>query len=176
MLVNTAGATAFNAFVNPVQSLCFALLGGLNVVFFFLLKRPTLAGRKIMDEIEGFRMYLGAAEEERLNLLNPPDKTPQLFEKYLPYALALDLENQWSEKFARILVLASMAPGGSGYQPRWYRGRLWRPGDTESFTRSLGNSLGAAVASSTTAPGSSSGSGGGGSSGGGGGGGGGGGW
>ena len=173
---NTAGAAIFNVFGNPLQSLCFALLGGLNVVFFFLLKRPTLAGRKIMDEIEGFRMYLGTAEEERLNLLNPPDKTPQLFEKYLPYALALDLENEWSEKFARILVLASMAPGDSGYEPRWYSGRDWRPGETSSFTRSLGNSLGAAVASSTTAPGSSSGSGGGGSSGGGGGGGGGGGW
>lgn len=173
---NTAGAMALDLFSNPLQSLCFALLGGLNVVFFFLLKRPTLAGRKVMDEIEGFRMYLGTAEEERLNLLNPPEKTPQLFEEYLPYALALDVESEWSEKFSRILVLASMAPGDSGYRPRWYRGRHWEPGNTSSFTRSLGTSLGAAVASSTTAPGSSSGSGGGGFSGGGGGGGGGGGW
>ena len=173
---NTAGASALNLFANPLQSLAFALLGGLNVVFFFLLKRPTLAGRKIMDEIEGFRMYLGTAEEERLNLLNPPEKTPQLFEKYLPYAMALDLENEWNDKFARVLVLASMAPGDSGYRPRWYRGSDWRPGDTKSFSNNLASSLGAAVASSTTAPGSSSGSGGGGSSGGGGGGGGGGGW
>jgi uncharacterized membrane protein YgcG len=176
MVANGAIGSALNLFDNPFQSLCFALLGGINVVFFFLLKRPTLAGRKIMDEIEGFRMYLGTAEEERLNLLNPPEKTPELFEKYLPYALALDLENEWSEKFSRILLLASMAPGDSGYRPRWYRGRHWEPGNTASFTRSLGSSLGAAVASSTTAPGSSSGSGGGGSSGGGGGGGGGGGW
>jgi uncharacterized membrane protein YgcG len=174
--VNAVGAAAFDLFANPLQSLSFALLGGLNVVFFFLLKRPTLAGRKIMDEIEGFRMYLGTAEEERLNLLNPPEKTPQLFERYLPYALALDLENEWSEKFARVLALASMAPGDDGYRPRWYRGRHWRPGDAASFTRNLGKSLGAAVAASTTAPGSSSGSGGGGFSGGGGGGGGGGGW
>jgi len=173
---NAAGAAALDLFAHPLQSLCFALLGGLNVVFFFLLKRPTLAGRKIMDEIEGFRMYLGTAEEERLNQLNPPERTPQLFEKYLPYALALDLENEWSEKFARVLLLASMAPGDSGYRPRWYRGSRWEPGNTRAFTRSLGSSLGAAVASSTTAPGSSAGSGGGGSSGGGGGGGGGGGW
>ncbi|MBT8442717.1 MAG: DUF2207 domain-containing protein [Gammaproteobacteria bacterium] len=176
MVANGAAASALNLFDNPFQSLCFAVLGGINVVYFFLLKRPTLAGRKIMDEIEGFRMYLGTAEEERLNLLNPPEKTPELFEKYLPYALALDLENEWSEKFARMLLLASMAPGESGYRPRWYSGRHWEPGNTASFTRNLGSSLGAAVASSTTAPGSSSGSGGGGSSGGGGGGGGGGGW
>ncbi len=176
MAGNTAGAAAFNVFANPLQSLCFALLGGLNVVFFFLLKRPTLAGRKIMDEIEGFRMYLGTAEEARLNILNPPEKTPQLFEKYLPYALALDLENEWTEKFAGVLARASLAPGDGAYRPRWYRGRYWEPRETSAFTRNLSRSLTAAVASSTTAPGSSSGSGGGGFSGGGGGGGGGGGW
>ena len=176
MAGNTAGAAAFNVFANPLQSLCFALLGGLNVVFFFLLKRPTLAGRKIMDEIEGFRMYLGTAEEHRLNLLNPPERTPQLFERYLPYALALDLENEWTEKFAGVLARASLAPGDGAYRPRWYRGRHWDSSETSSFTRNLSRSLTAAVASSTTAPGSSSGSGGGGFSGGGGGGGGGGGW
>jgi uncharacterized membrane protein YgcG len=176
VVVNGAVVSIFSIFDSPVQSICFALLGGLNAVFFFLLKRPTLAGRKIMDEIEGFRMYLSTAEEERLNLLNPPEKTPELFEELLPFALALDVENEWNEKFARVLTLASMAPGDGGYRPRWYRGRDWRPGDSASFTRSIGSGLGAAVASSTTAPGSSSGSGGGGSSGGGGGGGGGGGW
>jgi hypothetical protein len=67
-------------------------------------------------------------------------------------------------------------PSENGYHLRWYRGRSWKPGSTSSFSRNLGSSLGAAVASSVTAPGSSSGSGGGGFSGGGGGGGGGGGW
>jgi|GEM_PF-2339514 hypothetical protein len=32
-----------------------------------------------MDEMEGFREYLKVAEEERLNLENPPEKTPELF-------------------------------------------------------------------------------------------------
>jgi uncharacterized membrane protein len=163
---------------SPVQTICFALLGGLNITFFFLLKRPTLAGRSLMDEIEGFRMYLSVAEEERLKLSHPPDKTPELFEKYLPYALALDVENEWNDQFATILAAASTAPGeaGIGYRPRWYRGTAWRPGHGGAFSRGLGASLGTAVASSVTAPGSSSGSGGGGFSGGGGGGGGGGGW
>ena len=170
------GAVGLQIVASPVQSLSFALLGTLNVLFFFLLKRPTLAGRSIMDEIEGFRMYLSTAEEHRLNLLNPPDKTPELFEKYLPYALALDVENEWSEKFAAILAAASTSRDDGGYRPRWYRGSSWRPGHTGAFSRGLGAGLGSAVASSVRAPGSSSGSGGGGSSGGGGGGGGGGGW
>ncbi len=173
--IQSIAALSISLFSNAIQSICFAMLGGLNVIFFFLMKKPTLAGRSIMDEIEGFRQYLSVAEEDRLNRLNPPEKSPELFERYLPYALALDVENEWSEKFARILILASMNPSENSYHPRWYRGRSWKPGSTSSFSRNLGSSLGAAVASSVTAPGSSSGSGGG-FSGGGGGGGGGGGW
>jgi hypothetical protein len=176
ILFNGFVAMSASIFSNVIQSICFAMLGGVNVIFFFLLKKPTLAGRSIMDEIEGFRQYLSVAEEARLNKLNPPEKTPELFERYLPYALALDVENEWSERFATVLTLASMNPSDNGYRPRWYRGNSWRPGATGNFSRNLSSSLGAAVASSVTPPGSSSGSGGGGFSGGGGGGGGGGGW
>jgi hypothetical protein len=174
--VSSFSAIQLQVTAHPLQTVAFALLGGLNIIFFFLLKRPTLAGRAVMDEIEGFRMYLKVAEEERLNLLHPPEKTPALFEKYLPYALALDVENEWSGKFTRLLAAASVAPDDAGYRPRWYRGGSWRPGRTGLFSKGLGASLGSAVASSVAAPGSRSGSGGGGSSGGGGGGGGGGGW
>jgi uncharacterized membrane protein len=126
-----------------------------------------------MDEIGGFKLYLAVAEKERLNILNPPEKTPELFEKYLPYALALDVENEWSEQFAEVLAAASQ---DGGYRPTWYTGNTWRRWNMEGFASSLGTSLPGAISSSSTAPGSSSGSGGGGSSGGGGGGGGGGGW
>ncbi|HEX9881502.1 MAG TPA: DUF2207 domain-containing protein, partial [Hyphomicrobium sp.] len=155
--------------------LSFVALGAVNIVFFYLLKAPTLAGRKLMDEINGFRMYLGVAEKERLNLLNPPERTPELFERYLPYALALDVENEWSEAFADVLARAAADPGRR-YQPSWYSGRSWSSGSVGSFGSSLASSLSSSIASAATAPGSSSGSGGGGSSGGGGGGGGGGGW
>ena len=37
-----------------------------------------------MDEIEGFREYLKVAEAERLNFENPPEKTPETFEEFLP--------------------------------------------------------------------------------------------
>lgn len=146
---------------------------GLNFLFYHLLKAPTLLGRGLMDKIEGFKMYLGVAEKERLNLLNPVEKTPELFERYLPYALALDVEQQWSEKFAECLKKA--AESGKEYSPAWYSGPGWH-GHAGAFASGLGSSLSTAVSSSSVAPGSSSGGGGGGSSGGGGGGGGGGGW
>ena len=147
-----------------------------NYLFFNLLKAPTLAGRKLLDEIEGFRRFLAATEQDRLNTLNPADRTPQLFEKYLPFALALDVEQQWAEQFSGIIDKATAAGETGQYHPVWYSGSLGRPLGTEAFASSLGDSFSNAISSSSTAPGSSSGSGGGGSSGGGGGGGGGGGW
>jgi hypothetical protein len=32
-----------------------------------------------MDQVEGFKMYLSVAEKDRLNMLNPPEKTPERF-------------------------------------------------------------------------------------------------
>lgn len=146
----------------------------INGLFHQLLKAPTRAGRQLLDQMEGFRQYLEVAERDEMNFRNPPERTPQLFERYLPFALALDVEQRWTERFAEIF--ARLQDGGGQYQPVWYHGSHWSTHDLGGFSDALGSSLGAAVASSATAPGSSSGSGGGGSSGGGGGGGGGGGW
>ncbi|HBI14949.1 MAG TPA: DUF2207 domain-containing protein [Desulfobulbaceae bacterium] len=146
----------------------------LNLLFYHLLKAPTILGRSVMDQLEGLKMYLSVAEKDRLNLLNPPEKTPALFEQFLPWALALDVEQQWSEQFSDLLAQAGR---DGGYAPAWYTGHgAFSSGGLAS---SLGSSLASSISSSSTAPGSSSGSGGssgGGSSGGGGGGGGGGGW
>lgn len=144
-----------------------------NLVFYWLLKAPTVKGRAILDQIEGFRMYMTTAEEERLKILNPPEKTPELFERYLPYAMALDCENEWNAKFAAVLAAAAAAGAVSGSSPSWYHGNNWSSG---GFTSGLGSGLASSISSASVAPGSSSGSGGGGFSGGGGGGGGGSGW
>jgi len=139
------------------------------------LQAPTVTGRGIMDRIEGFRQYLGVAEEDRLNALNPPDKTPELFEKFLPYAIALDVENRWAKRFAGVLAAA----GAGAAVSTWYAGnRDWR-NDPVGFANQIGGALSHTIASASSPPGSSDGgggSGGGGSSGGGGGGGGGSGW
>ena len=156
--------------------LLLAILISLNIVFYYLMKAPTDSGRKLLDKIEGFRLYLATAEEDRLNALNPPEQTPELFEKYLPYALALGVDQAWSERFAAKLQMESRQAKAGSYRPRWYSGADWDRFNPTAFSTTLGSSLSKAVASSSTAPGSSSGSGGGGFSGGGGGGGGGGGW
>ncbi|MAT31925.1 MAG: hypothetical protein CMP29_09070 [Roseibacillus sp.] len=147
----------------------------LNQVFYQLIKAPTKLGQRARDEIEGFRLYLSVAEEERLNLENPPEETPQLFERFLPYALALGCEQQWAEKFDGILQAAGVAPGESSYGPSYYSGSS---DSLSGAMNDLSGSFTGSLSSSASAPssGGSGGGGGGGGSGGGGGGGGGGGW
>jgi uncharacterized membrane protein YgcG len=147
---------------------------GLNMLFYHLLKAPTLLGRRVLDRIEGFKMFLGATEADRFERLYPAGRTPDQFEKYLPYAIALGVEQQWTEQFADVLARAAQADG-AGYRPLWYSGS-WDSSRIGNFAGAVGSSLSGAISSSASAPGSSSGSGGGGSSGGGGGGGGGGAW
>jgi uncharacterized membrane protein len=148
-----------------VLSILVALVG-INVAFHRLLKAPTSAGRQLLDKIAGFRMFLRSVDADRLNRLAPPDRTPELFEKYLPYAVALDSEQAWAQQFSAVLANAKQA---TGYSPTWYAG-------SHGFAQSFTGSFSSAIAASTSTPGTSSGSGGGGFSGGGGGGGGGGGW
>lgn len=140
---------------------------------FWWISAPTIEGRKVLDHVAGFKQYLSITERERLDRMTPPKNTPELFEKYLPYAIALGVENHWADRFAPVLAAAAAA-GHQGFA--WYAGSSSPWSDTDGFVSSVGSSLASSVSSASTAPGSSSGSGGGGSSGGGGGGGGGGGW
>ena len=142
------------------------------VVFAVLIKAPTPAGRKLLDEIEGFKLYLAVAERDELKSLPGPDAAPVLdamrYESLLPYAVALDVEDAWTKKFT--LAAGAAAVAAATAHIAWYRGS--DIGDLSSFTQAIGSSLSSQIASSSSVPGSSSGGGGGGSSGGGGGGGG----
>jgi len=140
-----------------------------NIVFFRLLKAPTPAGRKLMDQIEGFKRFLSTTERYRLEQFTPPEQTPEQFEKYLPYAIALNVENEWGEKFNHLLVQAGRDP--QTYRPQWYSGDVWTGTTAATLPVFLNSGLSSALATSSISS-SSSASGGGGSSGGGGGGGG----
>jgi len=177
------GAATLGAmFLLDAAFLAIALLAALIIAalaaFHRWLPAYSASGRKLEDEIEGLRQYLGVAERDELARQKAPPKTPQEFSKFLPYAVALDVERTWADRFVIALGSAALAQAVSS----WYLGG----GSPSSFsiggfTASV-SSLGETIASASTPPGSSGGSGfsdsggGGGSSGGGGGGGGGSGW
>lgn len=137
---------------------------------FAWIDAPTKEGRAVLDRVAGFRQYLSITERERLDRMHPPQDTPELFERYLPYAVALGVENRWADRFASVLAAAAAQSGRQGFA--WYSGSSDPWSNPGSFVNTMGSSLSSAVSSASSAPGSSSGSGGGGFSGGGGGGGG----
>ncbi len=146
-----------------------------NIIFIRIMSAYTEEGRAVTDHILGFKMYLEQAEQRMYNMLTPPEKSLDLFEKYLPYAIALGVENEWAEKFDSIIQKAIE----SGYQPAYFRGSAGSFGNSfnvAAMSAGISSGLSSTISSASTPPSSSSGSGGGGSSGGGGGGGGGGGW
>lgn len=173
----SVAAAALAAFLHggPAAWILYAVLTlGLHGLFLFLMRAPTPAGRKVMDEIEGFRRYLDTAEQDRLDRMRSPRLTPEVFESFLPYAYALGVANRWCQRFAR--EMPREIHDSPGYRPGWYQGRFDGTAALSHLGDSFSRSFPAAIASASTPPGSSSGSGGGGFSGGGGGGGGGGGW
>lgn len=141
----------------------------LFLLYQYLIRKPSLEKQALRSKLLGFKMYLSAAEEKQLQHFNPPKMTPEVFEKYLPYAIAFGVEEVWGDRFQDMISKALVEPN---YRPGWYNGSI---GHFGSFSSSMSSSFSSSVQSSSTPP-SSSGSGGGGSSGGGGGGGGGGGW
>lgn len=142
------------------------------MVFIFLMEAPTKEGRAILDALEGFKMYVKVAEKDQLDGQHEPDLTPERFEKLLPYAIALGVENQWGKKFENALSRALDGATQRTYQPLWYAGAGKAMLAPHEFTASIGKSFSSAISSASTPPGKSSGSGGGGFAGGGGGGGG----
>ena len=155
--------------------IAFGALPVMCVLFFHLLRAPTIAGRKVMDDIEGFKLYLTVAESERMNLADAPDMSTELFERYLPYAIGLSVEKPWSRALEAHLARVAPEDAGRTYHPSWYHGSSWDSSRLDAATAGLASAIAGSVASSMPSS-SGSGSGGGGSSGGGGGGGGGGGW
>jgi len=154
----------------------------ITVVFAVLMRAPTIQGRKVMDEIDGFKLYLETAEKNRLNMDQEPPMTVERFERILPYAIALGVEKPWSQHFEAELARNAVADVPVGYSPVWYSGTSFSPGRISDTVAAATSGMTAAMLAAQPVQASSSGfssgggGGGGGFSGGGGGGGGGGGW
>ncbi len=124
-------------------------------------RRRTAKGYEALNYLKGFKLFLSVTEKERYTFFNAPEKSPELFMKYLPYAIAFKVEKEWSKVFEGITMP----------NPVWYEGSHVGAFSAVAFSNDIG-----AFSSSFASSSGTSGSSGGGSSGGGGGGGGGGSW
>ncbi|MGE0407389.1 MAG: hypothetical protein AB7O65_13920 [Candidatus Korobacteraceae bacterium] len=78
----------------------------LNLVFLEWMKAPTKSGRALLDEIEGFRHFLLSVEQLPKDLAEGPKVDIDSYERYLPYAIALEVEQQWSDQFIALVSTA----------------------------------------------------------------------
>lgn len=135
--------------------------GTMVILLIMLLPRKTAMWYEAQNHIAGFKLFLSVTDKDRFDFHNAPEKSPELFMEYLPYAVALGVEEKWARVFEGITIP----------QPNWYEG-----GNIAAFSAAtLTNDIGA-FSTALSANSGVSGSSGGGSSGGGGGGGGGGSW
>ena len=131
--------------------------GAIVFGFGWFMPCRTTKGARELEQILGFQEFLSRVDADRMQRMI---KTPDVFEKFLPYAMALGVESHWAKQFEGIAT----------NPPQWYTGYGPTPGfNTMMFTNNLSRMSTAASHTMASAPRSSGGSGfgGGGSSGGG---------
>jgi uncharacterized membrane protein len=86
-------------------------------IFGYFMPARTLTGARTYARVRGFEDFLGRVEGDRIQRL---ETTPELFEKFLPYAMALHVEKKWVQAFAGIAMQPPQwyqGPYGAGFQP-----------------------------------------------------------
>jgi uncharacterized membrane protein YgcG len=106
-----AGANVSGAMgIAPLSAIIAGIASGIIVCAFgWFMPARTNTGARTLEKVLGFEDFLGRVEGDRLDRIV---KTPELFEKFLPYAMALQVEKKWVQAFSNI----SMQP------PSWYQG------------------------------------------------------
>lgn len=131
----------------PGTLVAVGLLSAASILGFgWFMPARTLQGAGAVEKVIGFEEFLARVESDRFERMV---KTPAMFEKYLPYAMAFGVENNWVKAFEDIYR----------QPPEWYRGPSGVNFQPRSFVSDLGRMSTRAAAAMASAPRSSGGSG-----------------
>jgi len=72
----------------------------LNSIFFVIMRAPTPRGLLILQQLAGFREFLLRVEQDPLDRINTPEQRAELMNRFLPYAIALNVREGWGDKMA----------------------------------------------------------------------------
>lgn len=136
-------------FTMPIVSFIFlpsfvisALIVG---IFGLFMPARTKEGVAIKERLLGLKKYMSVAEAERLKFFNAPEKTPEMFEELLPYAMVMGVEKEWAKQFEGVYQ----------GQPSWYddpTGGRFAPvifiGDMRDFSNSVVSNMAKSPSSS----------------------------
>jgi uncharacterized membrane protein len=78
-------------------------------IFGYFMSARTVTGQRALEKVLGFEDFLGRTQKDQIDRLQT---TPELFEKFLPYAMALHVEKKWVQAFSGIAL----------QPPTWYQG------------------------------------------------------
>ena len=89
------------------------ILSALIVLAFSpIMPRKTKKGVLVLQDLLGLSEYIHRAEVKQMEFHDAPEKSPQLFEKLLPYAIAFNLTSIWTKQFEGLMT----------EPPQWYVG------------------------------------------------------
>jgi uncharacterized membrane protein len=147
LLVWGGASIAASMGMAPLTFIIAGILTGLVICGFgWFMPAHTDQGARAMEGVLGFEDFLNHVESDRFNRTI---KTPQMFEKFLPFAMALGVEKNWSKAFQGIMT----------QPPDWYRGAYGPNFYPMMFTSDLNSMSSRASSVMASAPRSSSGSG-----------------
>jgi uncharacterized membrane protein YgcG len=122
------------------------LTGAIICGFGWFMPAHTQTGARALEGVLGFEDFLNHVEADRFNRTI---KTPEMFEKFLPFAMALGVEKNWSNAFKDIYT----------QPPQWYQGNFGPGFYPYMFVGSLNSMSSLAGTAMASAPRSSGGSG-----------------
>ncbi|MGD8320608.1 MAG: DUF2207 domain-containing protein [Gemmatimonadota bacterium] len=144
----TAGLPLARRFeLSPLTLILAVVLSALPVfVFGFFMPARTVKGARVRERILGFEEFLDRVESERYKRMIT---SPEMFERFLPYAMAFGVERKWAAAFDDIYT----------EPPTWYVG-TWHGGFRPTlFVHSMGQMSATATTALGSGPRSSGGSG-----------------
>ena len=111
--------------MSPITLVLAAVLTAVVIISFgVFMPARTIAGTRALEQSLGFEEFLNRVESERYRRMITG---PEMFERYLPYAMALGVEKKWAAAFSEILKEPPSWNHGAGavhFRPTLFVGDL----------------------------------------------------
>jgi hypothetical protein len=116
------GTAAFSIFAAVIVYLLKTVASGVSLSFSLMLvafllinlgwgprlKRKSPLGRQVSDQIAGFRQFLEKVDRDKLDRLNPAGSAQEDLDRYLPYAIALEVKEAWGDHLSQTFLASTV--------------------------------------------------------------------
>ncbi len=119
IIVMSALSVYYSIQTTPATTIFFFALLVCIGVFKVLLRSPSVLGNSILENMEGYKLYLSSQDDTLLNVMrNAEQKIKSLYGKHVPFAAAMGLDQLWTRRFI------AFSETENQLKPDWYKGKL----------------------------------------------------